>query len=1081
MNNSAANQFHVRTLFPNLRDELLEYEEGNLCKNSLIKSPEIEIKINNVIVHALLDTGSSVNGVSEEWLNSQKTNLGYYECLPVNNTNIISAIGKKSKNIKRQILCEVDVKGNKYNVVFLVIPGLIRDCILGMGFLKQAKGVINIPDCYIQLETEDQESEEVSDTFQIPLLTMYSEDGESIINKINKKLEEIDGVDETYVMQLRSILLKNQQVFSSKPGRIRGYEHHFSVTDDTPYMQKGWPVPLAYQEAVRREIEQMIDYGIIERANTPYINPLVPVIKKNKSVRLCLDARRINNVTVPDYDGPSPINEILAKCGNIHIMSTIDLTSSFWQVPLRQDCRNYTGFMYEGRCYRFAVTPFGLKTSLSSLTRGMDTVLTEEVKKHTIIYVDDCLCFSDNIHKHLQDLDALLTNLRTANITVNIEKTHFFRKEINYLGFCLSTEGIRATPDKVAAIRNFPTPKNAKQLKSFLGLTNFYNKFSSKYAEKTQPLLKLLQKGNKFKWNQELETQFNLVKELFIETVVLKFPKQGQRFFLQCDASEYAYGGQLFQLDEHQEIAVIAYTSRTFHGAERRYFTTEKELLAIVLCLKKFRIYVLGQPLTIITDNKALTFMQRCHLNNSRITRWILGIQEYNFEILHCKGRNNIVADILSRYPEDLTEDEPLGNQHEIQMYSIILNLGKNINKKLKHIDKEQCNDHKLNNIMCSLQTEPNSKLHQFYKIYNNKLYKKCKHRWRLYVPTAMREELIIAVHAEYGHIGSNKLYHLLSEHFIMEAMLRRIKQITKTCDMCQRYKDGGNRNIVGITQPILPTRKGELVSVDYYGPLPTSTSGVKYLLVVVDNFTKYVELYTLRRATTTATLRRIHQYITAHGKPEYLLTDNGTQFTTEKWTRGIVELGITPKFTAIRNPCTNIAERWNRQLGNLFRIFVHERHSKWASQVKIIQKCLNETYQSTIEMTPYEAQFGRKPKRNWEKYLDSVMIGTEPINLDKIQLRIHEKGKRQAERQNETANIIEFAVGDKVLIRAQQSSDATQKIISKFCELFEGPYSITRRIGQSTYELSDVETGKVRGVFNTRVLKRYFPSNLST
>lgn len=1071
----------MHTLFPDLREELLNNEDDEVIKNRIIKSPELAIRINKINVIALLDTGSTVNGLSEEWVNKNKYKLGNVETLPVNNTNVISAIGKKSRHIRKQILCEVEINSIQYDVVFLVIPGLIRDCILGMNFLSQVNGVINLPEGYVQLQPTTEDPDEMEQVWKVPILTMCTDEENTVATKINSKIEEIGGMDTKYIEKLRSILLKNQKVFSDRPGRIKGYTHHFDVTDNKPYMLKGWPIPLKYQDEVKREINRMFAYGVIERSNSPYINPLVPVIKRDQSVRLCLDARRINSVTVPDYEGPSPINEILAKCSKVRIMSTIDLTSSFWQVPLAQECRNYTGFMYEGKCYRFTVTPFGLTTSLASLTRGLDAVLTEPVKQHTIIYVDDCLCFSNSIDQHLQELDALLTNLREANLTVNLAKTHFFRKEIQYLGYCLSTEGIRATPEKVAAILNFPSPRNQKQLRGFLGLTNFYNKFSKKYAEQTQPLLKLLQKGNKFKWGNEEEAQFKLVKELFIETVVLKFPKLGQRFYLQCDASEFAYGGQLFQLDEHQEIAVIAFTSRTFHGAEKQYFSTEKELLAIVLCLKKFRMYVLGQPLTVITDNKALTFMQRCHLNNSRITRWILGIQEYNFEVLHCKGKENIVADILSRYPEDRENDEPLEQQQEFHMYHMTLNLSKNINNKLKCIDKIQKNDIKLCEIISSLLEKPNSKLHNYYKLCNKRLYKKCKHRWKLYVPAEMRTEIIEEVHSTYGHIGSKKLYKLLAEHFIMETMFKTIKRITKLCDVCQKYKDSGNRHIVGMTQPIVPTHKGELLSADYYGPLPTSTGGVKYLLVVVDNFTKYVELYTLRRATTAATLRRICQYITTHGKPECILTDNGTQFTTKKWTQGLAKLGITPRFTAIRNPCTNIAERWNRQLGNLFRIFVRERHTKWATHVKLIQKCLNETYQSTIELTPYEAQFGRKPKRSWEKYLDSVVVNQEPVCLDKIHLRIKEKRERQAERQNRSVAITEFQEGDMVLIKAQQASDATQKIIAKFCSLYEGPYYIRRKIGRSTYELTHPGQDRVRGVFNTRVLKKYYPGNLST
>lgn len=249
----------------------------------------------------------------------------------------------------------------------------------------------------------------------------------------------------------------------------------------------------------------------------------------------------------------------------------------------------------------------------------------------------------------------------------------------------------------------------------------------------------------------------------------------------------------------------------------------------------------------------------------------------------------------------------------------------------------------------------------------------------------------------------------------------------------------------------------------------------MKYLLVIVDNFTKYVELYALRRATTNVSLKRLQQYITTHGKPNSVLTDNGTQFTSHKWTQGLKDLNIKPKYTAIRNPCTNIAERWNRQLGNLFRIFVRERHTKWATYIKTIKACLNETYQDTIKVTPYEAQFGTKPGRHWEKYLDPIVINNESVDIEKLQLRIKERGERQAARINKLSKITAFEVGDQVLIRTHKLSDATQNIIGKFCALYEGPYTITRKVGSATYQIQDdVNSSSIRGIFNTRQLKKY-------
>ena len=195
-----------------------------------------------------------------------------------------------------------------------------------------------------------------------------------------------------------------------------------------------------------------------------------------------------------------------------------------------------------------------------------------------------------------------------------------------------------------------------------------------------------------------------------------------------------------------------------------------------------------------------------------------------------------------------------------------------------------------------------------------------------------------------YGHPGAKKCIKLLQEHFTIDGMLKKVKNYVRTCDMCQKRKDAGNKVLFGGTKAIIPLRKGDLVSADYFGPLPVSSAGVRYLFVIVDNFTKYVRLFTLRRATTAATLRRIHQYCKELGCPRIIITDNGTQFTSRKWLDGLNELNIQPRFTAIRNPCANLAERINRQLGNLFRIFVCDQHTKWSRYVPIIESCINKT-----------------------------------------------------------------------------------------------------------------------------------------
>lgn len=214
--------------------------------------------------------------------------------------------------------------------------------------------------------------------------------------------------------QLIKILQQNARVFHEEPGRISTYEHKFRVTDESTFFQRSYPIPLAYQDKVYLDIKRMISHGIIEWSSRQYINPIVTVTKKNGSVRLSLDARKLNSVTIPDYEGTVPINEMLAHCSGIN-MSSIDMKNSFWQILLHRKSRDFTGFIYKGKTYRFTVTPLGLKTSSASLSRGLNSILSEEVKHVTLIYIDDCLVISKSVEDHLQHLKLSFENKGEAS------------------------------------------------------------------------------------------------------------------------------------------------------------------------------------------------------------------------------------------------------------------------------------------------------------------------------------------------------------------------------------------------------------------------------------------------------------------------------------------------------------------------------------------------------------------------------------------------------------------------------------------------------------------------------------------
>lgn len=278
-----------------------------------------------------------------------------------------------------------------------------------------------------------------------------------------------------------------------KPGRIKAYEHKIKIYEDRPFVRRSYPIPIMYREKVTAEIQEMLEFGVFKRSYSEYINSIVVVAKKSGEIRLVLDARYMNKLIVPDRDCAQTTEVMFQKCGNNRIMSSLDLTASFWQVPLHKNSRKYTAFMHEGKTYQFPVTPYGLSTSLASLIRALDIIL-KNVNEFTINFVDDILCISKSTVEHLGHPGTILETFRRHNTTLNFQKSKFFRKEVDFFGHRVTSRGIEPQPEKLEAINKFPTPKNRKQLKGFLGMTNYYSKFTRKYSDTTYPLLQLLKK-----------------------------------------------------------------------------------------------------------------------------------------------------------------------------------------------------------------------------------------------------------------------------------------------------------------------------------------------------------------------------------------------------------------------------------------------------------------------------------------------------------------------------------------------------------------------------------------------------------
>jgi transposase InsO family protein len=1094
--------------------EDLLHEEVSEPKQIYARSPELQIKINSFNKLALIDTGSEISCVSELFFEQVKQKNPNIPVLPVPAITITGAVGTRERTAKQQVLLTVGLGSWTGDIVFIVVPGLIREIILGIDWLQENK--VNI-DCDTKTLTIDNveinflernnfeqthtiatihlgedelehPANRESDRVRAPELINRGEQSkrtlETSVEQIHQCLTSIETLDSGKKNDIEKLLLNFKHVFSEKPGLTDKYEHKLELTDDTPFKQKSYPIPFAHREAVNEQIATMLEWNIIERSPTQFTNPLVANIKKNGDVRICMDARQLNRRLVQDHECPLDPEEVLQRFEKIKFMSTIDLRSSYWQIPLRPSDRQYAGFLHEGKSYVFRVLPFGISTAVGGFTRAMDIILGSEVTQFTTAYIDDLLVTSETWEEHLHHLKLVLKRLEEAGMTVNFEKSQWCQNQVKFLGHILTSDGLKTDPEKRKAIQDFPKPRNTKHLRAFIGSCNYYRKFCDHFSDLIAPMLTLLRKGVRWKWDDKMQTSFEATKSAFLDTIMLNHPLRNRRYYIQTDSSGHALGSVIFQYDETGRKRVLAFASRTLSAAERGYSTTEREGLAVIYALMKWRTHVLGSPLTVLSDHKSLSFIMKARLTNSRLTRWVLILQEYNFEIEYIKGTDNIVADTLSRYPADKSEEANFDygekNRREFRIADIKFELNKTVRADLRKIAKLQKSDDALRPVYDHLTAgDPNAtdrivKLSAAHSIRDGTLYRKGKDdAMKICVPQRLIKDLVLNYHESLGHVGAQKCIEALREGFTWPHLTHHVRKILAPCVLCQRSK-WPNKRHQGLMQTVKASKPGELVALDLFGALPRGKGGVQYILVVLDVFSKLVKLYTLKHATTKNILNKLTtDYFIKVGKPTTILSDHGSQFTAHKWYATLEAEGVKPVHSSIRHPESNPSERVMRELGRMFRAVTHDKHTAWPAWVKTIEFWLANVTHDSTGFTPIELHFNNIPDRGLSKIFNVPMRDTQMTHCQKIKLandRFESRAERRRLRHDRGGNATTYQIGDKVWLRANHQSSAERKEIKKFFLLYNGPYSVVNTVGANAYELEGAE-GNI-GVHNVANLK---------
>ena len=687
----------------------------------------------------------------------------------------------------------------------------------------------------------------------------------------------------------------------------------------------------------------------------------------------------------------------------------------------------------------------------------------------------------NDFEKHLNQIEFFLTKIKEHGMTIKLRKSEFFKKETNFLGYVISSEGIRPNSDRIKSIMDIPAPKNLKQLRRFIGIMNYQSRFLINYATHIAPLRELLKKDVKFRWTSVEQQAFERTKESFAHSVLLEGVREDLPFILYTDASMRGYGAILCQKDENDDNHVIATASRGLTRLESNASVTELEIAAVYFALLKFRQYVYDRKIILYTDHISLSFMNKCKLTSSRISRYVHTIMSHDLEIRHIPGSSNIFSDCLSRLTSNQGLPETVNSpNYEVAILKLRCSEHKKLVERFKKIRDLQRADEELNKLLACAKDISETGTECRIAVKDGILYKlhgKDVVKWKIYIPKCLENDLITSFHEAMNHSGCEKVTLTISDNFYVKHLARKVRQITSTCHLCQLAKPMNVHYDIE-PQAIIRDRKNALVAFDQHGPMITSNFGYKYILVMYDLFTKFVKIYPMKVVTSKACLNKIiGDYIPKYGKMEAVLCDNASVHTSRVFKETLGEQNIKLYHSSAYYPQGNPAERAIREVSLYMRILCHKRHSDWYTKCSMIEKVINHSINPTTNVAPIKLMLGLDP----DPMINNLpkAIGSDPEISDeqlcKIALqRIKSKTEKRKSKVKRHKHKWQPIIGDYVLVKDTKLSSMLKGRYSRMELIYKGPGRINKVLGCHTYEVIDMKSGKIMGRYHKQLLRPY-------
>ena len=697
---------------------------------------------------------------------------------------------------------------------------------------------------------------------------------------------------------------------------------------------KARSVPFSLLSKIETEINNLVKQGVLEKVDSSeWASPIVPVQKSNGDIRICGDYKQTLNPNLQIDEHPlSTVDEIFSKMAGGNKFTKIYLNKAYLHLEFKSEMREYLTLNTHRGLYKCNRLMFGVASAPAIWQRAIEQIL--QGIPGTSVFIDDIKVTGSNTKEHLQNLEKVLIQLEEHNLKINLSKSTFLADEIHYCGYLVNKDGIHKTKEKIEAIVNMPLPKNVTELRSFIGLVQYYTRFSSTFSTILFPLNQLTHKNTPWKWTNKHTKVFNEIKRIMQSDSFLIHYDPNLPLVLATDASPYGVGAILSHICPDGSERPIKMASQTFTETQRKYAQIDKEAFAIVYGIKKFYQYLFGNKFILYTDHAPLVQIfspSKCLpvLTATRMQHYAIFLQAFNFEIKYKKSKDNANADALSRLPLQIKDefdcDEP--DVYQIHQINTL-----QLHVKAEELARETKNDKTLQKLLAGLQSGfIVHKLDRFnidqtqFSLQNGVILR----GHGVVVPQLLRNKVLIELHT--AHFGIVKMKQLARSYCWWPNIDSDIEKMVKGCYEYQKLQKENTK--VDIHPWEESKRPFDRVHVDFAGPFNGN-----YYFLLVDAFSRWPEIHLLKTITAETTIETCNKIFSTFGIPTVMVSDNGPQFTSYKFKSYLASLGITQKFTAPYHPATNgLAERMVQTLKKALRAMRQDNLSRSEELYKLL------------------------------------------------------------------------------------------------------------------------------------------------